>query len=329
MSGAIRSCIFLEGGVLGQDRWARNTSCPGGDTMKWKPLVLVLLIPMVFLGFGLLVVTAPRDSLAQSAKSCLLPSPHDVEGVLQNGGMLPSSPGDLNLATTITPTETIWGMLAEVDRERAETDLRRLTGEEPLCIRTGCYTLTHRLTGSEELAWAMDYLYENLVALGYTVEFQAWSRSGYTDRNLIARKTGVLTPTEAIYLVAHADGVRRSANRYPAADDNASSVVNGLELARVFSDRAFGRTIVLFFSTGEEQGTQGVRYYLDGLSRSELNAIKYVINRDVTGYDANGDAVMELGHGDRPSSVALAQVMSATINAYQLDLDPHVIASCP
>jgi Zn-dependent M28 family amino/carboxypeptidase len=106
-------------------------------------------------------------------------------------------------------------------------------------------------------------------------------------------------------------------------------VVNGLELARVFSDRAFGRTIVLFFSTGEEQGRLGTRAYVDGLSPTELNAIRYVINRDVTGYDANGDTVMELGHGDHPPSVALAQVMGAAIAAYQLDLDPHVIASCP
>jgi hypothetical protein len=297
--------------------------------MKRKALALVLIMPVVVLGLVLLVGTVPPDSLARTAQDYLLRSRYYVEGYLHNGEMLPSSPEDLNLATPITPTATVWEMLAEVDRDRAVADLRRLTGEEPLCISSGCYTITHRLTGSEELGWAMDYLYENLVALGYTVEFSDWSMSGYADRNLIARKTGVLTPTEEIYLVAHVDGVKGSADPYPAADDNASSVVNGLELARVFSDRAFGRTIVLFFSTGEEQGMRGARYYLDGLPPSELNAIKYVINRDVTGYDANGDAVMELGHGDHPPSVALAQVMSATINAYQLDLDPHVIASCP
>jgi hypothetical protein len=296
---------------------------------KWKPLALALIIPVVLSGFFLLVRTVPTGSLAQTARDYLFRVPFDLDGVLQKGEMLPSPPGDLGQTTTITPTETIWKMLAEVDRERAEAALRRLTGEEPLCIRAGCYTLTHRLTGSEDLGWATDYLYENLAALGYTVEFQHWSRSGHTDRNLIARKTGVLTPTEEIYLVAHADGAKGSAERHPAADDNASSVVNGLELARVFSDHIFGRTIVLFFSTGEEQGTQGARYYLDGLSPSELNAIKYVINRDVTGYDANGDAVMVLGHGDHPPSVALAQVMSAVIDAYQLDLNPHVIASCP
>jgi hypothetical protein len=297
--------------------------------MKWRPFALALIIPVVLLGLVLLAATLPLGSLARAAKHALLRSPYGVEGILRNGERSPYSPGDLNLATPITPTETVWQMLAEVDRERAEADLRRLTGEEPLCIRSGCYTVTHRLTGSEELGWAMDYLYENLVALDYTVEFRYWSRSVYSDRNLIARKTGVLTPTEEVYLVAHVDGVKTSERPYPAADDNASSVVNGLELARVFSDRSFGRTIVLFFSTGEEEGSGGVNEYLDHLSPSELAAIKYIINRDMTGYDGNGDGLVNLAHGDRPSSLALAQVMSETIEAYGLDLDQRLVVGCP
>jgi hypothetical protein len=297
--------------------------------MKWKSLALGLIIPVLFLGLVLLVGTAPPDSLARTAHHYLLRSRYYVEGYLHNGEMLPSSPEDLNLATSITPTATVWDMLAEVDRDRAEADLRRLTGEEPLCISSGCYTITHRLTGSQELGWAMDYLYENLVALGYTVEFQDWSRSGYTDRNLIARKTGVLTPTEEIYLVAHVDGVKLSPKPYPAADDNASSVVNGLELARIFNGRTFARTIVLLFSTGEENGKLGVKEYLDHLSPAELAAIKYVINRDMTGYDGNGDRLMNLAHGDHAPTMALAQVMSETIDAYQLNLDQRVVTGCP
>lgn len=143
------------------------------------------------------------------------------------------------------------------------------------------------------------------------------------------RKTGVLTPTQEIYLVAHVDGVKQSEERYPAADDNASSVVNGLELARVFRNYSFGRTVVLFFSTGEEQGTLGALEYLDELSPDELSAVKYALNRDVTGYDADGDGVMELFHGDHPPSLALAQMMSETIDAYQPDLDPRSVAGCP
>jgi hypothetical protein len=293
--------------------------------MRRRLLALLFIISVVVAGSVLLVGQVPGGRLMSIAKDYLRRSRYYVEGFLQTGEVLPSSAEDLHLTTAISPNETILEMLADVDGDRAQVDLRRLTGEEPLCIASGCYTLTHRLTGSEELHWAMDYLYENLESLGYAVEFSEWS----SDRNLLATKTGVLTPTEEIYLVAHVDGVKPSENRYPAADDNASSVVNGLELARVLSHRSFGRTIVLFFSTGEEQGARGVREYLAQLSPGELDAIKYVINRDVTGYDANGDTVMELVHGGHPPTYALAQVVSAVIDAYELNLDQRLIVGCP
>ena len=189
-------------------------------------------------------------------------------------------------------------------------------------------TITNRLTGSEGLDWAKDYLYEDLVSLGYSVEIRDWSWSGYADQNLIARKLGVFTPTEEIYFVAHLDGVKESEERYPAADDNASGVVDGLELARIFSSFSFARTVVLLFSTGEEQGTIGVQRYLDQLSPEELSSIKYVINVDMIGYDGNGDGVMELWHGGHSPSLALAQMMSEIIDAYQLDLDQRFVVGC-
>ena len=297
--------------------------------MNRKALNLCLTIPTVLLGLVLMVGVLTSVNLVRIAKESIAHSRRYVIRYLEYRDTQPVSPKELNLTTPISPTEVIREMLGQVDRDRALNDLRRLTGEEPICVSAGCYTITNRLTGGEGLGWAMDYLYENLAALGYSVESQGWSRSGYTDQNLIARKAGVLTPTEEIYLVAHVDGVKPSQERYPAADDNASSVVNGLELARIFSKHLFGRTLILFFSTGEEQGTLGVKDYLARLSPDGLSAIKYVINRDMTGYDANGDRVMELVHGDHPPTVALAQVMSQTIDTFQLDLDQRIIVGCP
>ena len=85
------------------------------------------------------------------------------------------------------------------------------------------------------------------------------------------------------------DGVR-----FPAADDNASGVVDLLELARVISDYSLSRTVVLFFDTGEEQDGRAASSYLNQLSPQELNAIRDVITIDMVGYDANRDGVMEL-----------------------------------
>jgi len=229
----------------------------------------------------------------------------------------------------ISPKEAIWEMLGQVNKDRAVNDLRRLTGEEPICTSTGCYTAANRLTGGEGLHWAMDYIDEDLVSLGYSVELRDWSRSGKADRNLVARKVGVLAPTEEVYFVAHVDGVKLATEeQFPAADDNASGAVDILEVARVLSTYSFSRTLVLLFSTGEEQGALGVTSYLDQLSSEELSRIKYAIDVDMVGYDANRDGVMELWYGDHLPSLAVAQMMSETISTYQLDLAPSLLVGC-
>jgi len=241
----------------------------------------------------------------------------------------PVSIKELSQTTAISPTQVVWEMLGQVNQDRALNDLRQLTGEEPICASSGCYTITNRLTGSEGLHWAMDYISQDLVSLGYAVEFQNWSRSGRSDRNLIARKQGVYSPTEEVYFVAHVDGVKTGVEeRFPAADDDGSGVVDNLELARILSSHAFSRTVVLLFTTGEEQGQLGARSYIDQLSPQELGSIQYVVDVDMVGYDANHDGVMELWHANHSPSLALTQMISETIRAYQLNLAPRFVVGC-
>jgi hypothetical protein len=226
-------------------------------------------------------------------------------------------------------TDLVWEMLGKVSKDRALNDLKRLTGEEPICIENECYIIHNRYTGSEGLSWAKNYVYQELVGLGYEVNFQDWSSSGYTDQNIIARKSGALYPEEEIYFVAHLDGEKKLwLNRFPAADDNASGVVDILELARVLKDYSLSRTVMLLISTGEEQDALGVQSFLDQLSSSELRSIQYVVNTDMIGYDANQDHVMELWHGDHPPSIDLVHTISETIQTYQLDLSPRFIVGC-
>lgn len=244
------------------------------------------------------------------------------------GDTQPVSIKESSPTTVISTTEVVWQMLGQVNQGRVLDDLSQLAGEAPICVGSVCYTITNRLTGSESLRWATDYIYTELVNLGYSVEFQNWSHSGHTDRNVVARKTGVISATEKVYFVAHVDGVGTGNERFPAVDDNASGAVDILEVARIFSSHSFSRTLVLLFSTGEEQGTLGVKSYLDQLSPTELSSIKYAINIDMVGYDPNGDGGMELWHGGHLPSLALAAVMSDTISAYRLDLAPRFVVGC-
>jgi hypothetical protein len=106
----------------------------------------------------------------------------------------PTSTSEPILPIEIRPKDVVWEMLDRVNHERVLTDLRQLTGEEPICTENGCYTITGRETGSEGLQWAKDYVYETLVSLRYAVEIMGWSRDGYTDQNIIARKRGLVYP---------------------------------------------------------------------------------------------------------------------------------------
>lgn len=236
---------------------------------------------------------------------------------------------DYTQPTAIFPKDITLGLLGQVNKDQALSDLRKLTGEEPICNDNECYSISNRLTGSEGLQWAKKYITDELVKLGYSVKIDNWYRSVYADQNLIAKKLGVSIPDEEVYFVAHIDGVQKGfGQNFPAADDNASGVVDLLEMARVLSSHSFSRTVVLFFSTGEEQGTLGVKSYISQLSSNELSSIKYVVNVDMIGYDANGDGVMELWHGDHAPSLALTQIMSDTIIANQINLVPRFVVGC-
>jgi Zn-dependent M28 family amino/carboxypeptidase len=114
----------------------------------------------------------------------------------------------------------------------------------------------------------------------------------------------------------------------PAADDNASGVVDLLELARVLSSYSFNRTVVLLFTTGEEVGTLGAISYLDQLTSDELSSVQGVINIDMIGYDGNHDGVMELWHGGHPPSLELTQSMYKIIQAYSFKLKPGFSVGC-
>lgn len=270
--------------------------------------------------------------LDMASSSITVTSPAGISNPLAGTTAIPVTTTSSQLFSGViaTPsTATVRMMMLEVNRDRALRELRQLTGEEPICIRKGCFTIKNRETGSEGLRWAKDYVYEELFRLAYNVEVVDWSHSGYSDQNVIAKKPGVVSPQNEIYFVAHLDGVSpEGADRSPAADDNASGVVALLELARILSDQALDRTVVLLFSTGEEHGVLGTRSYVDDLSPEELAAIRYVVNVEMLSYDSDNDGVMQLWSGDHPPSLAFAHMLSEIISTYSLDLTPHIISGC-
>ncbi len=227
-----------------------------------------------------------------------------------------------NKPASVEPIPIIQEMIDQVNQERMLTDLRRLTGVEPICTQDGCTTLAERFTGSEDLQWAKDYVFETLLNLGYPVERLAWSSGSYSDENILAHKQGFLFPNEEIYFIAHLDGYPHNG---PAADDDATGVVVLLELARILANHTFNRSVTLFFSTGEEESVLGAhRFVADYPER--LASIKYLVSVEMLGYDSNNDGVMELWSGDE--NTEFQEMLSQIIAAYPISLIPQVVTSC-
>jgi Zn-dependent M28 family amino/carboxypeptidase len=156
----------------------------------------------------------------------------------------------------------------------------------------------------------------------YSVEVLDWIHDGYADQNIIATKPGLLYPDEAIYFIAHLDGYLSD---NPAADDDASGAVSLLELARVLSRHPLSRTVVIFFSTGEEHGSLGSYKFVEDYPE-RLATIQYVVSVEMLGYDSNNDGLMELWNGSQP--VDFVQMLVDIINAYPLDLEPQIVSGC-
>jgi hypothetical protein len=230
---------------------------------------------------------------------------------------------DKSLRPEITTLNVVWEMIRQVSQERVLNNLSLLTGDDSICTSQGCYNVIGRETGSEGLQWAKDYVRETLAGLDYSVEVMDWTRDGYADQNIIARKQGRISPAEEIYLVAHLDGYL---DNNPAADDDASGVVSLLELARILSSRNLARTLVLFFSTGEEHGSLGSRSYVDQLDPKQLKAIKYLLNVEMLSYDSNNDGKMELWSGDEQDD--FMNQLVHIIAAYNIALEPELFTDC-
>jgi Peptidase family M28 len=227
-----------------------------------------------------------------------------------------------NQTNTISPQPMVQEMIDQVSQTRILANLRRFTGVDSLCLAQDCKVISSRFTGSSDLQRVKSYVYQDLTSMHYTVEVLPWTRNGYSDQNILAHKPGMLYPNEEIYFIAHLDGVP---NPGPAADDDGSGSVALLELAHILSSRYLQRSITLFFSTGEEEGSLGSHYFVEHYPE-RLGKIKYLVNLDMLSFDSNNDGVMELFNGSQP--INFVQLLMDIINAYPINLSPQIYSDC-
>jgi hypothetical protein len=99
-------------------------------------------------------------------------------------------------------------------------------------------------------------IYNTLAGFGLSTTLDPFAYNSHTYYNVVATKTGAVTPGSTYIIGAHYDSVNN-----PGANDNASGVAAVLEAARVLSQHQFESTLVFIAFDREEQGLIGSTAY--------------------------------------------------------------------
>lgn len=209
-----------------------------------------------------------------------------------------------------------------ISQPALESLLRQLTGVEPAVADDAPYRFLTRHTRSGiPIQKATRFVFQRLQALGFEVRYQPWSRSGYTNLNVIGTRAGGARSNETVLVTAHLDSMPQG-ERAPGADDNASGTAAVLAAAGVLRSFDFERTLRFVLFTGEEQGLLGsAQTAAEAYAANER--IVAVLNLDMLAWDAAGGPIVRLhtrtasrpGHID---DLAIASVFTNVVAAYGL-----------
>ena len=108
----------------------------------------------------------------------------------------------------------------------------------------------------DRLRKSADYISGQLTSFGYNVSRQPCEFRGRVYDNVIAERTGTVSPENVLIIGAHYDTVRTT----PGADDNASGVAGLLGLARALAGSEFRKTVRFVAFALEESPTCRTRY---------------------------------------------------------------------
>ncbi|WP_407560269.1 M20/M25/M40 family metallo-hydrolase [Streptomyces sp. 184] len=206
-------------------------------------------------------------------------------------------------ATAQRPGRELRALLAEVDPDRIEADVRRLAA----------FGTRHTLSTQDDpdrgIGAARDWIHRRLrhhaAASGgrMTVELQSYVQQPANRIPVPTRITNVLatlrgdTDPDRVYVVSghydsRASDVMDATSDAPGADDDASGVAVAMELARVLATRRTAATIVLAAVAGEEQGLYGAAHMAEQF-RVRGTRVQGMFTNDIVGSSTADDGTRD------------------------------------
>jgi hypothetical protein len=235
----------------------------------------------------------------------------DTNGAPLPGQMIvpvPERP-DSGFSTTLTPPTVT----------AADPNVITLIGQldEDLVLGylEGLVAFGPRVTGSQAVDKAGDYIYEQFENMGLDVRFHNWYNWGYSGKNVEATLHGTGGSDEIYVVCAHYDCVSGS----PGADDNGSGTVAVMALANLMSKCSFDKTIRFVTFDGEEQGLLGSHEYVKEASNNGDKIIA-ALNADMIGYALNQTHENNIKVYDDGSSSWITSYTSDISNEYKAQI---------
>lgn len=181
-----------------------------------------------------------------------------------------------------------------------------LVGGSPVTMHT-----RYSLTAAGEVCW--QYAFEALQAMGYSVVYQNYTRSGFQLRNVVATLPGQVTPERVYVLGGHIDSTSPNpTTNAPGAEDNGSGSSGILTAAAALAGHQFESTIELVLFSAEEVGLWGSEAYVDD-AINQGKDVRAAVTFDMIAYHTNEYGV--LIEGQNPW-VSLMNTMADAVDAF-------------
>ena len=222
----------------------------------------------------------------------------------------------------VIPDPFVQGIIDQVTESEIYNLTAGLSGETLISVGGAPYDINTRHTYSgEPIQKATQYVGEYLGDLGLAVEYHVWDLE--SPPNVIGKLPGLVTPRDIYIIGGHLDDMP-DGTVAPGADDNASGSVATMLAARIFSQYYWGCTLRFAVWTGEEQWLLGSHEYAERSRLQKENILGY-LNLDMIAWNSDHRPGIDLyATDDIPATVALAQLFSDVIEAYQINLDADI-----